>query len=133
MLGKEFLGNKLDLLVLTIERINLSTIAVTHFEPEPEHCVKSVHIRSYSGPYFRASGLNTERYGVSLHIQSECGKIRTRISPNTGTFYAKEPIKKTPQDYYLEIMCSPDGPILKIASKSCHEKVDLEFVLIGWY
>ena len=25
---------------------------------------------------------------VSLHIQSECGKIRTRITPNTDTFYA---------------------------------------------
>ena len=31
-----------------------------------------------SGPYFPALGLNTEIYFVSLHIQSECGKIRTR-------------------------------------------------------
>ena len=31
-----------------------------------------------SGPYFPAFGLNTERYEVSLRIQSECGKIRTR-------------------------------------------------------
>ena len=52
------------------------------------HWVKSVHIRSYSGPYFPAFGLNTERYGVSLRIQSKCGKIRTRITPNTDTFYA---------------------------------------------
>ena len=29
------------------------------------HCVKSVRIRSYSGPYFPAYGQNTERYGVS--------------------------------------------------------------------
>ena len=28
------------------------------------HCVKSVHIRSYSGPYFPAFGLNTEGYGI---------------------------------------------------------------------
>ena len=35
------------------------------------HCVKSIRIRSY---------------GVSLRIQSECGKIRTRITPNTDTF-----------------------------------------------
>ena len=35
--------------------------------------------RSYSVPYFLAFGLNTERYVVSLCIQSECGKIRTRI------------------------------------------------------
>ena len=27
-----------------------------------------------SGPYFPAFGLNTERYEVSLHIQSECRK-----------------------------------------------------------
>ena len=32
----------------------------------------------FSGPYFLAFGLNTERYGVSLRIQSECGKIRAR-------------------------------------------------------
>ena len=48
--------------------------------------MKSVRIRSYSGPHFPAFELNTERYGVSLRIQSECGKIRTRISPNTDTF-----------------------------------------------
>ena len=52
------------------------------------HCVKSVRIRSFSGPYFPAFGLNTERYGVSLHIQSECGKIRTRKTPITDTFHA---------------------------------------------
>ena len=50
--------------------------------------VESVRIRSYSGPHFPAFGLNTERYGVSLRIQSECGKIRTRITPNMDTFYA---------------------------------------------
>ena len=50
--------------------------------------MKSVHIRSYSGTNFPAFGLNTERYGVSLRIQSECGKIRTRITPNMDTFYA---------------------------------------------
>ena len=27
------------------------------------YCVKNVRIRSYSGPYFPAFGLNTERYG----------------------------------------------------------------------
>ena len=51
------------------------------------HCVKCVRIRSYSGPYFPAFGLNTERYGVSLRIQFEWGKIRTRITPNTETFH----------------------------------------------
>ena len=44
----------------------------------------------FSGPHFPAFGLNAERYGGSLRILSECGKIRTRITPNTGTFYAVE-------------------------------------------
>ena len=38
------------------------------------HCVKSVRIRSYSGPHFPVFRLNTKRYGVSLRIQSKCGK-----------------------------------------------------------
>ena len=54
----------------------------------PNHCVKSVRIRSCSGLYFHAFGLNAERCGVSLPIQSECGNIRTRITLNTDTFYA---------------------------------------------
>ena len=32
----------------------------------------------FSGPHFPAFGLNTERYEVTLHIQSEYGKIRTK-------------------------------------------------------
>ena len=54
-------------------------------------CVKSVHASSYSGPYFPAFGLNTERYGVSLRIQSKCAKLRTRITPNTDISYAMYP------------------------------------------
>ena len=50
------------------------------------HYVKSVRIRSHSGPYLPAFRLNTERYGVSLRIQSECGKIQTRITANMDTF-----------------------------------------------
>ena len=60
----------------------------------PSHCVKNVRIRSNSGPYFPAFGLNTERYSVSLRIQSECGKIRTRITPNRDTFYAVSRFRK---------------------------------------
>ena len=51
------------------------------------HCVKSVRIRSYYDPHFLAFGLNMERYGLALRIQSECREIRTRIAPNTDTFY----------------------------------------------
>ena len=53
-----------------------------------KHYVKSARIRSYSVPYFPAFELNTERYGVSLYIQSECGKMR-----NTDTFRAVKSIK----------------------------------------
>ena len=51
-------------------------------------CVKSICIWSFSGPYFPLFGLNTERYSVSLCIQSEWGKIRARKTPNTEIFYA---------------------------------------------
>ena len=53
-----------------------------------KHCVKSVLIQSYSGPHFPAFWLNTERYSLSLRIQSECENMRNRITPNTVTFYA---------------------------------------------
>ena len=50
-----------------------------------EHCMKSVPIRSFSGLHFPALWLNTERYSESLCIQSKCGKIRTRKTPNTDS------------------------------------------------
>ena len=40
----------------------------------------------FSGPYFAAFGLNTERYGVSLCIYTEYGKIRTRKISVFGHF-----------------------------------------------
>ena len=46
--------------------------------------------RVFSDPYFPAFGLNTERYFVSLHIQSECGKIRTRKNSVFGHFSRSE-------------------------------------------
>ena len=39
-------------------------------------------------PYFPAFGLNAERFGVSLCIQSEYGKIWTWKTQNTDTFHA---------------------------------------------
>ena len=52
------------------------------------NCVKSVRIRHFSGPYFPAFRLNTERCGVPLRIQAKYGKIRTRKPPNMDTFHA---------------------------------------------
>ena len=39
-------------------------------------------------PHFPVFRLNTETYRASLCIQSEYGKMRTRITPNTVTFHA---------------------------------------------
>ena len=52
------------------------------------HYVKSVRIRSFSGPYFAAFGLNTVRCRVSLLIQSKCAKIQARKTSNTDNFHA---------------------------------------------
>ena len=47
------------------------------------YCVKSVHIRSFPGPYFFAFGLNRKTYGL-------CGnavKYGPEKLPNTDTFH----------------------------------------------
>ena len=41
----------------------------------------------YSELFWSAFSRIWTRYGVSLRIQSECGKMQTRITPNTDTFY----------------------------------------------
>ena len=51
------------------------------------YCVKSVQIRSYFWSVF--SRIRTE-YEVSLRIQSECGKIRTRNNSVFGHFLRSE-------------------------------------------
>ena len=48
-----------------------------------------------SGPHFSASGLNTEGYSVSLRTEFECRKMRTRITPNMGNFYAVESLTES--------------------------------------
>ena len=55
---------------------------------DASHFVKSVRLQSYSDPHFPVFGLNTQRYGLSVLIQSECGKMRTRITPNRDAFHA---------------------------------------------
>ena len=51
------------------------------------NCIKSVRIRIYSGSHLLTFGLNTERYSVYLRIQFECGKMRSRITPNMDAFH----------------------------------------------
>ena len=55
-----------------------------------------------SGPYFPVLGLNTEKYFVSLCIQSECGKIRTRNNSVFGHFSRSES-KKISGTYSLTL------------------------------
>ena len=42
----------------------------------------------YSEIYFIHTDIHCVKRSISLRIQSECGKVRTRITPNTDTFYA---------------------------------------------
>ena len=49
--------------------------------------MKCVRIQNFSGLYFPAFRLSTKRDSVSLRIQFECGKMQTRKTPDTDTFY----------------------------------------------
>ena len=51
------------------------------------YCMKSVPTRRFSGLHFPAFRLNTDIYSVSLRIQSEYAKIRTRKTPNANNFH----------------------------------------------
>ena len=80
-------SGKCHLLIITTNPVY---IRVKNIDTKNSHCERLLGvIRSYSGPYFPTFGLNTERYYiVSLRMHSECGEIRTTITPNTDTFYA---------------------------------------------
>ena len=102
-------------------RRNYSGVSAKVFK---DHCVKSAKYGVFSGPYFPAFGLNTERYGVSPHIQSESGKIKTRITPNMDTFHAvtglyinedfsKETLKIRKQNWGNRQICHKIQKLLK--------------------
>ena len=59
-----------------------------------QHCVKSVCIRSYSGPCFHAFGLNTEGYSESLRISPNVGKYRPE-QLRIQTLFAECNLKRT--------------------------------------
>ena len=62
-----------------------------------KHCVKSVLIRSYSGPHF-----------------PECGKMWTRITPNTDTFYAVKikRITSSEVEFYIRTVTQIHGAVV---------------------
>ena len=55
-----------------------------------KHGVKRVKYGIFYGPYFPIFELNMEKYSVSLRIQFECGKIRTRKNSVFGQFSRSE-------------------------------------------
>ena len=67
-----------------------------------------------SSLYFLVYGLNAERYGVSVRLQSEYRKIRTRKTPNLDTFHA---VTST-----LEIIISPENVCNKFLLKDTHRE-----------
>ena len=90
-----FCGNRQQPLVVNYSRRKASSLKFNRILNKPLklvfkncHYVKSTNIWRISGPYFPAFRLNMERCGVSLRIQSKCGRIRTRKTPNTDTFHA---------------------------------------------
>ena len=72
-------------LILVLNYLQLGNLKYVREIHNHIHSVKSVGIWSYSGPHFPVFGLNTERDGVSLHIQSECREMWTRLTPNKDT------------------------------------------------
>ena len=78
--------------------------------------MKSVRIRSYFDQHFPL--IRTE-HGEIRSIQSECGKMRTRITPNANIFYAVE-------DNKWMIHPSPRNATKLFVSN--HEKSDMRMI-----
>ena len=94
------------------------------------YCEKSVQIGSFSGSYFPAFGLNTERYSLCLYIYCKCGKIRTRKTPNTDTFHVvKKYVRVAVHQFhcYLEYMVFSKGEVNDTRSKNNFVKVRPSF------
>ena len=83
--------------------------------------MKSASIQSFSGPYFPAFWQDAERYSVSLRIQSKCGKIRSRKTPNTDTFCAVKLVKSENPLSRYNLWLKNQGnpyPLIHIPTKS---------------
>ena len=72
------------------------------------HCVKNVRIRSFSGPYFPAFGLNTERYTEYLSVFST-NAVRTRKTAGLQIFkYCIHDLQvtRTSISRYVPLVCT---------------------------
>ena len=65
---------------------------------------RPIAIRSFYDPHLSACGLNTKRYSVSVRIQSESGKIRTRKTPKSDTFHAVILFKFRQKHFFRKII-----------------------------
>ena len=75
------------------------------------HCVKSVRIWGYSGPRFPAFRLNTERYS---------GKMQSRITPNTDSFYAVYRFNCCYKAVFISIHIPDKLKLIKL-NTGCHD------------
>ena len=97
--------------VCTLNSVNLVYLVYYGLKVQALH--KKCLIRVFSWLYFPAFELNTERYGISLRIQSKCGKIRTKKTPNMDTFHAAvstlHSFIKLIRSHRMKIFCEKDG------------------------
>ena len=76
--------------VFTAEKVSVFGFILVRIFISPHilHSGKSVRIQIYSGPHFFHIFSHSDWIRRDTRIQSECGKIQTRITPKTDTFYA---------------------------------------------
>ena len=107
-----------NLLIKMFQFLEDYLLILTSLEAVVAHrCLRNKAIaftEGYLGPCqtFPVFGLNTERYFVSLCIQSKLGKIRTGITPNTDSFNVVLVLRKNDRKL-MRLFCSPDFHSIK--------------------
>ena len=69
------------------------------------HCVKSVRIRSFSGPYFSAFGLNTEIYGIDVSMSRKQDFVKNDKQTDTIRSYRTKETLKINHDFKCDSKC----------------------------
>ena len=78
-----------------------------------EATLKSVKIRSFSGPYFPVFGPDMEIYSVNLRIQSKCRKIQAKKYSVFGQFLCSVFFSRPPiPTYHSKLACMHRIPSL---------------------
>ena len=89
----------------------------------------SVRIWSYSGPHFPTFGPNRKRCGVSIRIRSKCGKMRTRITPNTVLFHAVQLSQKKKKNQATPTTTTTTTTTIK-RSKTIQDKIVISKLIL---